>query len=109
MVARTASISAHPHVRVALLLQEADANGFRIKLHPCASIACAANVRHDVWGDTVNIAARLETGSQPNRGAGVRGDCQRAGERLQLQWPAQDRQQGRPRAGDIFRKPSTVT
>ncbi|HLB90126.1 MAG TPA: hypothetical protein VJK29_20880 [Terriglobales bacterium] len=42
MVARTASISAHPHVRVALLLQEADANGFRIKLHRCASIAGAS-------------------------------------------------------------------
>src|SRR5437764_9307132 len=29
--------------------------------------------------------------------------------RLQLRWSTQDRQQGRPRAGGIFRKPSPLT
>src|SRR5262249_62146870 len=39
----------------------------------------------------------------------LRGDCERAGKRLQLRWPTQDRHQGRPRGGGVFRESSTVT
>src|SRR6516164_7278683 len=40
--------------------------------------------------------------------ARVHDDGERAGKRLQLRWPTQDRHQGRPRAGGIFRKLSPL-
>ena len=83
----------------------------RVGLHSGPVMAGVIGTRkfaYDVWGDTVNISARLEAASQPNPRARVRGDGERIGRRLQFRWPAQNRQQGRARARGVFCRSSPL-